>query len=79
MRAPLLWELLDSCPDIRCSGSESDLAADREKRAKRVRRLIEHGSRWATKHWNIFMKSVVSDRAICICVRTLSGKSDAMT
>ncbi len=41
MRAPLLWELLDSCPDIRCAGVESDLAADREKRAKRVRRLIQ--------------------------------------
>ena len=41
VRSPLLWELLDSCPDLRCAGSESDLAADREKRAKRVRALIK--------------------------------------
>lgn len=41
VRAPLLWELLASTPSVKGESSEEFYRADREKRAKYVRKLIK--------------------------------------
>lgn len=40
-RGPLLWELLDPVPKIGIDANTKDMNDDREKRAKRIRKLIE--------------------------------------